>query len=572
MNLARRLLRLLIPVACALGSPHRSAAAAGPAGDEVVELPPLEVIAPGKPLPPWLYARVGRLDVLSRCSAGLTREFIETHARLTQLLQQILPVSLQVELAAPQIVILTDQTTTPAAARDAVLGFSGPTPAPAAGRGAMRERQVRFVPNLRLNDVDKVAIYAILDSNTFSGDRLMLTANHVHDVLERRTPPLPSWFMVGLLTLYQDIRYLHDALELAPLDWVTPAETELLRIDPDYPRTLLPMREFFAGVPARNSADPAPLVRLWQAQAALFMRWALEGGDPARRAGFHNLVARAAAAPVDETMVRECLGLGYADLRDRLSDLLPGTLRNRLRLRVEKILPVPPFKLQTATPDEIGRIKGDWERMEIAFVKARHPQYADKYVMQAHRTLTEAFEKGQKDPQLLAVIGLFECDIGNGMAARSFLEDAARAQVVRPRVYLELARLRQTEATGGQEGEKQALGPNEANRILEPLATGWNQAPPLMETYLLAAQVWARSQAALSPKHLALLDEGRRLFPRNLSLTYYTALLKGLHGDPAGAAALIAHGMRHAPTEAARKNFEQLQTYLQRQAEAAPRP
>jgi hypothetical protein len=545
---------------------------AAPAADEVVELPPLEVIAPGKPLPPWQFARIGSMEVLSRCSSGLTREFVETHARLTQLLQQILPAELQVELAAPQIVILTDQTTTPAAARDAVQGFSPSAPPAASGRAAAWDRQVRFVPNLRLNDIDRVAIYAILDSNSFSGDRLMLTANHVRDVLERRTPPLPAWFMVGLLTLYQDVHYLHDALEFGPIDWVTPAETESLRTDPDYPRTLLPMRDFFAGVGARQTPETAALVRLWQVQAALFVRWALEGGDRARRAGFHALVARAAGGKIDEGMVRECLGLGYADLRDRLSDALPGLLRSRLRLRVDKLLPVPPFKLRVATPDEIGRIKGDWERMEIAFVKARHPQYADKYVMQAHRTLTEAYEKGVKDPELLGVVGLFECDIGNGPAARSYLEDAARAKVVRPRVYLELARLRQAEAMSIVAGDNAQLGPLDANRVLEPLATGWAQAPPLSEAYLLAAQVWARSAATLRPQHLALLDEGRRLFPRNLSLTYYTALLKGAHGDAAGAAALIAEGIQQAPTDAMRTNFEQLRTYLQRRAEATARP
>ena len=44
-----------------------------PAEDEVVELPPLEVIAPGKPLPPWQYVALGKIEVLSRCSSALTK-------------------------------------------------------------------------------------------------------------------------------------------------------------------------------------------------------------------------------------------------------------------------------------------------------------------------------------------------------------------------------------------------------------------------------------------------------------------------------------------------------------------
>ena len=538
--------------------------------EELVELPPFEVVAPGKLLPPWQYVALGHAEVLSRCSSSLTRDFIAAHGRLTQLLQLLLPPDLQVKFACPQIIILTDQTTTPAAAKDAVLGFT-----PAAGvppeRQTVREKAIRFMPNLRLNDTDAVAIYAIIDTKNFTGDRLMLTTNHVRDVLERRTPPLPVWFIVGLLTLYQDVHYLHDALEFAPLDWVSDAETERLRLDPDYPRTLLPLRDFFAGVGPRDTPDAVAATRLWQVQSALFVRWAMEGDEPARRAGFWKFVARAAGAPVSEAMLQECLGLSYADLRDRLSDTLPGTLRNRLRLRAEKLVPVPPFKLQNATPAEIGRIKGDWERMEIGYVKARHPQFADKYALQAHRTLTEAYEKGARDPRLLGVIGLYECEVGNGAAARSYLEDAARAKVVRPRVYLELARLRYAEAMAGLPGENQRMSAVQANRVLEPLATAWTQAPPLADAFYLAADVWVHSAGVLDRPQFALLDEGRRLFPRHLSLTYYTALLKVLHDDE-GAVALITHGMQTFPTEAVRAKFEQLRDLLQRRGAATPRP
>lgn len=533
------------------------------AEEEVVELPPLEVISPGRPLPPWQYASLGHVEVLSRCSSALTREFIETHGRLTQLLHLLLPPELQVKMAAPQIIILTDQTTTPAAARDAVLGFSA-TSRPPERVPTAREQQIRFVPNLRLNDADEVAIYAILDTKTFSGDRLMLTANHVRDVLERRTPPLPAWFIAGVLILYRDVHYQHDALEFAPLDWVSAEETENLRRDAEYPRTLLPLRELFAGTPARESPDGAAAERLWQVQAALLVRWALEGEDRTRRAGFWRLVERAALAPVDEGVLRECLGLSHADLRDRLSDSLPGMVRNRLRVRAEKIVPVPPFKLQNATPAEIGRLKGEWERMEINYVKARYPQYTDKYALQAHRTLTEAYAKGGTDPRLLAVVGLYECEVGNGEAARSYLEEAARAKVVRPRVYVELARLRYTEAKAGLADENQRLSAVQANRVLEPLATAWTQAPPLAEAYTLAAEVWVNSLGVLDRPQFGLLEEGCRLFPRHLPLPYYTALLKGLHGDRDGAETMITRGLETFSTVSARTRFEQLREWLRR--------
>jgi hypothetical protein len=228
--------------------------------------------------------------------------------------------------------------------------------------------------------------------------------------------------------------------------------------------------------------------------------------------------------------------------------------------------------LRNATPDEIGRIKGDWERMEITYVKAKHPQYADKYALQAHRTLTEAHGKGARDPRLFGVIGLYESEVGNGMAARGFLEEAARARVVRPRVYLELARLRYAEAKENPAAGEKRLSAMQANHVLEPLTTAWTQAPPLVDTYLLAAEVWVNSAAVLQRSHFALLDEGHRLFPTHIGLSYLTAVLKYMHGDAAGGEALIAQALQAVTTASVRTKFEQLRELFRRPGATPVRP
>jgi hypothetical protein len=131
--------------------------------------------------------------------------------------------------------------------------------------------------------------------------------------------------------------------------------------------------------------------------------------------------------------------------------------------------------------------------------------------------------------------------------------------------------LRYAEAAPAAGGD-QRLSAAQANRVLEPLATGWQQAPPLVEAYLLAADVWVHTDRALDPPHFALLEEGRRLFPNHAALTYYTAVLKMVHGDTAGAASLIAHGLQTSPTAASRAKFEQLRTLLERRAAPSVRP
>lgn len=113
-----------------------------------------------------------------------------------------------------------------------------------------------------------------------------------------------------------------------------------------------------------------------------------------------------------------------------------------MTLRPASAIKLPPLALRLATDGEIARIKGDWERLEINYVRQRYPDLATKYIEQARRTLLRAYDRNDRDPRLLAVLGLCEVDAGNDAGARDYLETAARLEIVRPRVWLELARLR----------------------------------------------------------------------------------------------------------------------------------
>jgi hypothetical protein len=327
-------------------------------------------------------------------------------------------------------------------------------------------------------------------------------------------------------------------------------------------------------LPPASTATAAHL-RTWSAQAALFVRWALDGERAPRRAAFWKLVDRACNEPVTEECFRDCFGFGYADARDRLSDYLPSAVRNPIRLRAEKLTRLPSVRMRDATRTEIGRLKGEWERLEIGFVRARHPEFTGKYQEQAHRTLTQAFEAAPQDPRLLTVIGLYEIDVGNETQARPYLEAAAKARIVRPRLYFELSRLRYAEARANAAGRDGLLSVAQANSVLDPLNFGHTQTPPLVENYLLVAEVWSRAEAALERRHFALLEEGLRLFPQNPRLLYGVAALNALQGRRTEATALVERGLRIVQSGPAREAFLKLQAALAnatppRAAEAQP--
>src|SRR5256885_312432 len=74
------------------------------ADEPVVALPPFIVEEASKG-PPWRYAEIPGYEILSRCSDATTREVVEVHWRLHQLLAEILPERLQVKLTVPRALI-----------------------------------------------------------------------------------------------------------------------------------------------------------------------------------------------------------------------------------------------------------------------------------------------------------------------------------------------------------------------------------------------------------------------------------------------------------------------------------
>jgi hypothetical protein len=283
-------------------------------------------------------------------------------------------------------------------------------------------------------------------------------------------------------------------------------------------------------------------------------------------------VARASAAPATEEMFRDCFGLGYVDVLERISDYLPDAVDGTVHVAPEKPAALPRLEPRLATELEIARIKGDWERLEIGYVKTRYPELASKYVDQARRTLMRAYDKGERDPRLLAVIGLCECDAGNGAGARQYLEAAVQGGVVRPRANYELARLRYAEAQKAPAAPDGRLSPAQATSVLQPLSVAWRQPPPLLEIYALTAEVWSRSAPALTRQNLAVLDEGVAYFPHNAPLIYQAAWLNARQGFKSESEALIARGLQAGPDTAVLTRFEKLRAILASAQQTATPP
>ena len=514
------------------------------------------------------------MEVLAACPERLTRELITNHYRLHVLLGELLPPALQWKTTEKRALLFVDSAQQPPASQEVVaqLALSAaeqerladPGEFPDDGRLHRRPPPPRytFLPNLRLWDRDTGTLFAVVSEREFDPDRVALAPDYVAYVLRNRLPALPPWFVTGVLALQARAKFSEDALTLERLDWPSAEGGAALKAGAEANHPLMPLAEFFSpGGLSSGDSTPGGVLSLWQAQAALFVHWGVGGRGAPRREALWKFVERAAIEPVTEALFQECFGLDFATAQRQLTAYLPDAIREKLALRPAQRPRLPDYALRPASEAEIARLRGDWERLEIGYVKAQFPSLAPKYLEQARRTLMRAYDHGSRDPRLLAVLGLCEVDAGNDATAREFLEAAAAlTPTLRPRAWFELARLRFAALSAARAGA--GLTPAQAAEVFTPLAAAREQDPPLAEVYRLMAGVWAACAEAPTRAQLAVLEKGVRLFPNDTELVYRTAELNLRHGFPDTARWLISLGLTLAPDAAARARFEPLQARL----------
>jgi len=134
---------------------------------------------------------------------------------------------------------------------------------------------------------------------------------------------------------------------------------------------------------------------------------------------------------------------------------------------------------------------------------------------------------------------------------------------VRPRAYLELARLRYEAVKPAAEGEeKPPLTPEQVTSILAPLLVAHTQPPPLADIYEFAAEVWGHSAQPPKRDDLKLINQGVMLFPKRAALLARAADLNLRHGDPEDARQIINYALEVLPNSPARVALEQMKEEL----------
>jgi hypothetical protein len=508
---------------------------ATPADGEVV-LPDYEIAETReKERPePWLYGQVAGFEILSCGTESQTRRLVAELQRFRIALGAVWPEAMR-NAGAPVALIICGRGNT----------FAPFAPYHPDGRAASQTATTRFFNNREqaflVIDVSSRSVWITDDENIrvagdpeFSGELIVdhyqeLVRSYIRYLVHRPIPPPPPWLAEGLTQLIGNVKYDRMGVTFGELgngkvasgvqtpdmfagrdsgdgarEATPPAEPDRARQDGDFTGRaggllLRPMDEFFA-VQADSPVALNTVGGDWADQAHAFVHLCIYGENGRFQKGFMTFVARLQTEPLTEAMFKECFGMNYEKFGSFLRRYTASAWYKAQRFDLKKgKLPDPePVELRDATPAEIARVRGD------ALLLARDEETA-------FLALVDTYRDGERDPALLASLGLVEARRGHADQAMLLLDAATRAKVTRPHAYTELARLRLAAAAADTAGTR--LTKVQLASVLRPLFTARQIKPAIPDTYALIAEAWERSATPPTKDNLAVLLEGAALFP-----------------------------------------------------------
>ena len=533
------LLALAVPAA-------RAAPDAGAPDGETVRLEPVFVEAASAH--PWQYFRTAGFEVISHCPDDFNLLYARALDRATAARLAVLPADFWAELAAPMKIVLYNTDSGEG------QGFDGAKPIDLSWLS--RDDGTQQGPYSVVKSYPAV----VGDGDTFiscGNYRGILAETRDFSVdpdsevlLRSRAPQLPGWFTAGLIgpSGILTTRMIEaggagpDMLVFPAITWVSKAETQALLKDPKRPRSVPPLKGFFAdGAAAR---DP----EAWNAEAAFLVRWGLFGGEPvgaSHREGFLAFVRASCTEPPTEALFRSLVGLDYDGAEQRMRDFVGAAIAGPLRIPLAPA-PARAPEIREASPAEVARIVGDWGRMEGRSVGLQNIGFQRECLDQADRLFERVYLRNTSDRDFLAAFGLYALQVGDMKRAREALCDATGAAVVRPGAYVEYARIRLDDALPFAEQGIGDLGERDYAEIRHLLRVARSQMPALLSTYQVLAHAMEHAPSTPTRADMEALEGALALFPRNARLAYKVATLYKRFGYPEDAARVIGRSLRLA--------------------------
>lgn len=551
--------------------------------DPVIELPKF-IVTDSRELPQpesWRYATIPGFEILTNASDRATQRMLRDFGMFRQALGHVWPIPQRLSQTTSLIICGKGNKF------DAFVPAGKVVPDAAFASLFLKQgNKTAIVIDLEATTLNVLNIDGLNDAATGTDSGLIavehdkqLYREYVRYLLSQSETRFPAWLEEGLSQIIMKMQFDRKWIEFAKLEdpntistqGAMTAELNALATadDPDAAtlpgapaedrdfnaalrrRALVKLDKFFA---VKHDSPEATNVlgnNVWAKQAYAFVHMCLYGYKGKYQRAFTQFLQRSTREPVTEEMFKECFNMTYNKMLMEIRSYCEFTVYESkyYKSKEDVILPPPPLELRDATQAEIGRIKGE------AMLLAGHTKAA-------RGELVAAYQRGERDPNLLAALGIYERAHGEEDRARKFLEAAHAAKTTRSDALLELARYRYADALAKPDAPNGRLSRAQVARVMQPLLVARKQPPPVAAVYELAGDTLARSAGTVTRDEAVMVVEGAQLFPLRLKLIFQASVLAADIGEAQSAHALADHGIKHAPDANARKRFEDLKSAL----------
>jgi len=550
----------------------------------IIELPKFVVTDSRELAPPevWRYATIPGFEILTNASDKATQRLLRDFDMFRQALSHVWQVPNR--LSHTTSLIISGK----GSKFDAFVpkGRAASAEAGLASLFLKKGSQTAIVIDMQATTLNVLSIDDSLDAATGT-DSGQISVEHdkqlyreyVRYLLSQSEPRLGAWLEEGLSQIIMRMKFDRRWIEFAKLEdpntvsvqaaFIAEANAALAAEDPDAigfagapagdrdfnaalrRRALMPMEKLFAVAHDSSEATNVLGNNRWAKQCYAFVHMCLYGQKGKFQKAFATFLQRSAREPITEAMFKECFGQTFKQMLMTIRLYCDFTVYEHkyFKSKEDIIIPPPPLALREATQSEIGRIKGE------ALVLAGH-------TAKARSELIAPYQRGERDPNLLAALGLYERSAGEDERARKFLEAAFAGKSKRPDACIELARMRQAEAIAKPGAADGRLSVAQVQGILAPLRLARDQPPPMPALYELAGDTWLRSAVRPTPDDAKLLLEGALRFPQRMRFVYQASVAAVETNDVKSAHLLADHGLRHAPDERTKQGFVELKAQL----------
>lgn len=554
----------------------------------VIELPKF-VVTDNRELPPpeqWKYATIPGFEILTNASDRATQRLIRDFDMFRQALGYVWETAARVPNRTTPLIICGKggkfDAFVPADKYTPDAGFASLFLKQGDRSAIIIDLQATTLNVLNVDGADDAA--SGTDSGQISVEHdKQLYREYVRYLLSQHEPRVPAWLEEGLSQIIMKMQFDRRWIEFARLEDPNTVSAQAAFVaetnaaaaaagedgdgatlpgapaeDRDFPRALrrralVPLDKFFAIQHDSKEATNVLGNNVWAKQAYAFVHMCLYGENNKYQKPFMTFLQRLRREPASEALFKECFNMTYKQMLMQLRSYAEFTVYQHKVYQAKKggqdlIDPPKPLALREATQSEIGRIKG--ETLLLAGHNAK-----------ARTELIAPYIRGERDPNLLASLGLYERKHGEEERGRKFLEHAYAQKTGRPDALFELARLRYADALAKPAADGR-FSAAQLNSIIDPLLIARKTPPHMYQIYELVGDTWARSAVKPKKDDIIVLIDGAQLFPARLRLVFQAAVLSAEAGELHPAHVLADHGIKWSPDATTKKRFEDFKATL----------